>query len=896
MMAELSRTVRLTLILALLVLPFVSAGSYLVDSDGRAYIDDSRVRFTAPLVVGGPRPVIEGVLESKQFSGGVNLFWGFNNDEFVPRAGSVTLSEVATTEYVCAPPKQYIVSDGVVTCYTDNPNGTTTTHFEIAYDRVNAQTYTAYVDHVAETTTPANSLLRFDNINHNDNDVYYLLENAEIAPGLPIKWRLRGEIPIGASAKYDVGFYPSSYGVTRNAILQAINDGVFYYLDPFINTTHYEAGTLTNTSNPWTNDDDETLTTAQVNTGTVTYAAGHAVNQFTHAYLLQTDGTDVNASRSLTSSTGSPTYTTGKFGNGVTGDGNDGVARTNAAAIEGTGAFSVSIWTKVDGSLTVNQAAWSNYYTSGGNGWNGNIGPYLQLLGTYQIGISYYDGASRAVESGVVPTIGQWYHVVWTYDGTNAHKLYVDGVLKKTYADAIGTVARSGSSSVAVLTDYQNGYYSFLNGSVDSVYIYNYALADGGCSVNGSACGGEISELYNAVGEYNDYDTTGNLYRSSNFSIGINASTFDALYTTGGTGSVGLNVTCNADDGSPSWTGNVASGSKGVSCPVEGDKLAYEISLSGGDSSNTPIAYNLTLDFYEASNTPPVLSNLVVLPNATTPPIQDKTAGVIYTDADGDNGTVFFYWFVNGVNVLNDTDAVASGANATSILDTPTYFGLGDTVNVTVNATDGTDFSNTLRSGEIEIPNQANVTFSAITFSPSAPDENDDIAASVTTDDVDEHAYNVTATWLIGGSPVFSESFLNNVNSTLITSTLTANYTAAGDTVVVLFNATDGYNSTTTQNSVFVSAAATTTTTAADWVEIIIFAALFTVLVFAGYGAFKTGSLTLGALSFIFSIVLFDMVNSGLLAGFSGYADQLSVVFIILGAVVLGSLIGGGRE
>jgi len=91
--------------------------------------------------------------------------------------------------------------------------------------------------------------------------------------------------------------------------------------------------------------------------------------------------------------------------------------------------------------------------------------------------ISFYaNGLSNAAASLTALSVGQWYHVVGTYDGSNV-KMYINGVLEKTSA-------KSGSisySSVCALTIGHRsscvGYDAYTSGTIDDVRIYNRALS-----------------------------------------------------------------------------------------------------------------------------------------------------------------------------------------------------------------------------------------------------------------------------------------------------------------------------------------------------------------------------------------------------------------------------------
>jgi len=81
------------------------------------------------------------------------------------------------------------------------------------------------------------------------------------------------------------------------------------------------------------------------------------------------------------------------------------------------------------------------------------------------------------LNSGFVPEVGQWYHVVGTYDGTNA-RIYINGDFKKSF----GCTNMATSTGLSI-----GGPSEYFNGTIDELAIYSKALS-----------GEEILEHYNA--------------------------------------------------------------------------------------------------------------------------------------------------------------------------------------------------------------------------------------------------------------------------------------------------------------------------------------------------------------------------------------------------------------
>ena len=110
-------------------------------------------------------------------------------------------------------------------------------------------------------------------------------------------------------------------------------------------------------------------------------------------------------------------------------------------------------------------------------------------------GISMEDGQVKAVisdstdlttsVSGTTYNDGEWHHVVATFDRSGSQRLYVDDVLKDT--DSISAVDDVGNSTMYIgrwAIDSWGGY-TFFNGSIQDVRIYNKVLS-----------ATEIGELY----------------------------------------------------------------------------------------------------------------------------------------------------------------------------------------------------------------------------------------------------------------------------------------------------------------------------------------------------------------------------------------------------------------
>ncbi len=102
----------------------------------------------------------------------------------------------------------------------------------------------------------------------------------------------------------------------------------------------------------------------------------------------------------------------------------------------------------------------------------------------------YLGPSASSLTSTTTLSTGTWYNVILRFDGSTM-KLYING----TEEDSIAFTAINNSAQNLILGAYSNsgqtGYQSFLNGKLDHVAIFDYALTDGtGGTTN------QIAELY----------------------------------------------------------------------------------------------------------------------------------------------------------------------------------------------------------------------------------------------------------------------------------------------------------------------------------------------------------------------------------------------------------------
>lgn len=162
-------------------------------------------------------------------------------------------------------------------------------------------------------------------------------------------------------------------------------------------------------------------------------------------------------------------FTTDRHGNtnGAININNTGSTATITGLPYGANSRSISLWVK------------NNLFQPGGNT-IAQYGTQYQGLEIFYSTSQTYLIASISATANTTCVNGAWYHYVFTYDG-NVLKIFKNGVLISTSGTVtLTTVNNNNLFSIGA------GHYGSLNGAVDDLKIYNYAL-------NAT----EVSNLYN---------------------------------------------------------------------------------------------------------------------------------------------------------------------------------------------------------------------------------------------------------------------------------------------------------------------------------------------------------------------------------------------------------------
>lgn len=171
---------------------------------------------------------------------------------------------------------------------------------------------------------------------------------------------------------------------------------------------------------------------------------------------------------------GNSVYTQGKVGNAILLNGIDGYVNVgNGVSLQMTDVITISAWVKPD-SLdfsSVRNIFSKRYETNDG-------GYYLRAIDGGQVHFRVMKGLDGSitdetdVKSTGLLTIGEWYHIVGVYDGTNKY-IYVNGISQSE--PATGTFGSSPKN--AYIGARPDGTNRFI-GSIDELIVYHRGLTE----------------------------------------------------------------------------------------------------------------------------------------------------------------------------------------------------------------------------------------------------------------------------------------------------------------------------------------------------------------------------------------------------------------------------------
>ncbi|MBI2138973.1 LamG domain-containing protein, partial [Candidatus Woesearchaeota archaeon] len=435
-------------------------------------------------------------------------------------------------------------------------------------------------------------------------------------------------------------------------------------------------------------------------------------------------------------------------------------------------------------------------------------------------------GVTHTVPSTVLQN---WVHIVAVYLGgdkatSSNYRLYFNGVLLSNSARTTGGAATYNNIGS------QQGSSSF-NGYIDEFRIWNRSLS-----------ASEVNQLYmsnlqkfnsthwelyvnqskNATtglenGTYTyrafAFDTSNNWNNTEQRTLTIDATapSFSNNQTNASSATQNSNVTFNITITDNiglsyfifSWNGtgvwdNATNGTlSGAAQNVTVNKtptvptnniVAYRwYANDSAGNLNSSILYSFQI---VSGNTAPAVTTPTF--NNTVPKTNDDLrTNTTYSDDNGDAGTLTFAWKINNTVIYTENyTAVASGTILFSNFSSR-FFAYSDRINVTVNATDGTDGSGTANSTNITVLNTVpNVT--TPTLNNTSPYANEPLSTNTTYTDLDGMPGTVNFTWYVNNIPVFNQTEASIANNTVVYSNLSSGYFTNGNTVNLSVVSFDG--------------------------------------------------------------------------------------------------------
>ncbi|MBI5360468.1 MAG: DUF2341 domain-containing protein, partial [Planctomycetes bacterium] len=239
----------------------------------------------------------------------------------------------------------------------------------------------------------------------------------------------------------------------------------------------------------------------------------------------------------------SPTWTTGKFGNGLQFNGStQRITTADSSSWDfGTGDFSIEGWVNYGAFSGVMRLICAGSQADGAN----KQWIFGNWTSPYRLNFAYYNGAGYTdlASNSITVSTGAWYHIAMVRSGTTVY-FYFNG--SNVGSSALGAVAINGGSSGTIIGARYSANTSdiieYMNGYMDDIRVYNRALS-----------AEEISTRYGS-----------GLVGSWHFSEGTGQTASD-LSIIGNNGQLGSTASADAND--PVWT---ASGKSGQGLSFDG--------------------------------------------------------------------------------------------------------------------------------------------------------------------------------------------------------------------------------------------------------------------------------------------------------------------------------------
>ena len=198
-----------------------------------------------------------------------------------------------------------------------------------------------------------------------------------------------------------------------------------------------------------------------------------------HWRFDETSGTtaaDSSGNGNNGTTSGSPTWVAGKFGNGLNFDGVDDVVNSGSGStLDDLPAMTLAVWIKAD---TIGEGGFGRILqkgTGGAGGWR------FLLRGTNQIEFTVDHATTdlQRVSATNAFSTGVWHHVVMTWSGSQTAtdiKIYVDGVETSYATTTNGSGSRVSESAANFYIGNESGTTRTFDGVLDDVRVYDGVL------------------------------------------------------------------------------------------------------------------------------------------------------------------------------------------------------------------------------------------------------------------------------------------------------------------------------------------------------------------------------------------------------------------------------------
>lgn len=202
------------------------------------------------------------------------------------------------------------------------------------------------------------------------------------------------------------------------------------------------------------------------------------------------EGSDINAADSSGNGnngtlTNSPTWTSGKIKGGLSFDGVDDYVvmsdtLTNPSTFGGVnGSMTIVAWVNSTDvsrySMATHHIGGFDYFSAGATG----SGKLRTMVWDAVNNVNYWPISNGAISNG------NWFHIVFIFEGGKGYKFYINGSLDRDYPNSNLSLYDYGSASYIGYGTDANTYFK---GLIDDVRVYNRALS-----------AAEISAIYNAT-------------------------------------------------------------------------------------------------------------------------------------------------------------------------------------------------------------------------------------------------------------------------------------------------------------------------------------------------------------------------------------------------------------